>query len=107
MPAGAISYNANPQKVPSATETKKAGLLAKLGLGSKKVKRGKLEPHEVARKKALDQIKTTNRLAAGIPWAISLSLLIGALATAAMYRTIEAMKQLYDTIHRALEALDD
>lgn len=87
MPAGAISYNANPQKVPSAAETKEAGLLAKLGLGSRKVKRGKLEPHEVARKKALDQIKTTNRLAAGIPWAISLSLLIGALATAAMYRT--------------------
>jgi hypothetical protein len=87
MPAGTIGYNANTQKAASAAETKKAGLLAKLGLGSKKAKTGKLEPHEVARKKALDQIKTTNRLAAGIPWAISLSLLIGALGAAAIYRT--------------------
>jgi predicted Zn finger-like uncharacterized protein len=87
MPAGAIGYTASTQKAPSAAETKKAGLLAKLGLGSKKAKPGKLEPHEVARKKALDQIKTTNRLAAGIPWAISLSLLIGALASAAIYRS--------------------
>jgi hypothetical protein len=87
MPAGAIGYHANTQNAPRAAETEKAGLLAKLGLGSKKAKRGKLEPHEVARKKALDQIKTTNLLAAGIPWAISLSLLIGALAAAATYRT--------------------
>ena len=87
MPAGAIGYNSSTSKAPSAAEAKKAGLLAKLGLGSKKAKSSKLEPHEMARKKALDQIKTTHRLAAGIPWAISLSLLIGGLAAAAIYRT--------------------
>lgn len=87
LPEGAIGYQATPAKAPSAAEAKKAGLLTKLGLGSKKAKRGKLEPHEMARKKALDQIKATHRLAAGLPWAISLSLLIGAMAGAAIYRT--------------------
>lgn len=87
MPAGAIGYNPTPPKAPSAPETKTAGLLAKLGFGSKKAKPGKLEPHEMARKKALDQIKTTHRLASGIPWAISLTLLIAGLVSAAIYRT--------------------
>jgi predicted Zn finger-like uncharacterized protein len=90
MPAGAIGYNATTAKAPTAAETKKNGLLAKLGLGSKKAKPakpGKLEPHELARKKALNQIKTTHRLAAAVPWAISLSLLVGAFAAAAIYRS--------------------
>lgn len=87
MPAGSLAYNATAPKAPSAAEEKKAGLLAKLGLGSKKAKLGKLEPHELARKKALNQIKTTHRLAAGVPWVISLGLLVGAFAAAATYRS--------------------
>lgn len=87
MPEGAIGYATTTPRPPSAAEVKKAGLLAKLGLGSKKPKRGKLEPHEVARQKALSQIKTTHRLAVAIPWAISLSLLVGGFVAAAIYRT--------------------
>ena len=87
MPEGAIGYPTPTPRPPSATEVKKAGLLAKLGLGSNKAKRGKLEPHELARQKALNQIKTTHRLAATIPWAISFSLLIGILWAAALYRS--------------------
>jgi hypothetical protein len=87
MPAGVIGYNPSTPEAPSGGEANKTGQRAKLGLDGQNTKPGKLEPHEMARKKALDQIKTTHRLATAIPWAISLSLLIGALGAAAIYRT--------------------
>lgn len=97
-PAGAIHYadksgsDSGLRPRPAASTAKavdaaaKKGLLAKLGLG-KRAQKPKLEPHELARKKALDQIRNTHRLAAAIPWLLSLAVLGGVLGAAVMYRT--------------------
>jgi predicted Zn finger-like uncharacterized protein len=46
-----------------------------------------VEPHARMRKRVHDKIELGNRLAAGVPWAIAASLLIGVVMTAIAYRT--------------------
>jgi hypothetical protein len=46
-----------------------------------------VEPHTRMRKRVHDKIELGNRLAAGVPWAIAASVLIGAGMTAIAYRT--------------------
>jgi predicted Zn finger-like uncharacterized protein len=46
-----------------------------------------VEPHARMRKRVHDKIELGNRLAAGVPWAIAASVLIGAGMTAIAYRT--------------------
>jgi predicted Zn finger-like uncharacterized protein len=73
-----------PVATASAGKPSKAEVEAKLAEAKKAAK---LEPHEVARRKARGQIKLVNGIAAAIPWLLAACFLIGAIGASIIYRS--------------------